>query len=68
MTEKKVKPITEVYLRSYPKIIFFWPLALVSLVMWLLQMIVPSPVAWYGNFWLALFAVNMLLLLSILAA
>jgi len=59
MPEKKVKPITEVYLRSYPKIIFFWPLAIVSLVMWLLQMLVPSPVAWYGNFWLALFAINM---------
>ena len=59
MTEKKAKPITEVYLRSYPKIIFFWPLALVSLVMWLLQVLVPSPVAWYGNFWLAVFAINM---------
>jgi len=59
MTEKKEKPITEVYLRSYPKIIFFWPLALVSLVMWLLQMLVSTPVAWYGNFWLAVFAINM---------
>jgi len=59
MTEKKAKPITEIYLRSYPKIIFFWPLMLVSLVMWVLQMIVPDPVAWYGNFWLALFAINM---------
>jgi len=59
MTEKKVKQVTEVYLRSYPKIIFFWPLTLVSCVMWLLQMLVPSPVAWYGNFWLAIFAINM---------
>jgi len=59
MSEKKVKPITEVFLRSYPKIIFFWPLTLVSLVMWLLQMIAPDPVAWYGNFWLVLFAINM---------
>ncbi len=59
MSEKKVKPITEVHLRSYPKIIFFWPLALVSLVMWLLQMLDPTPVAWLGNFWLAVFAINM---------
>jgi len=59
MSEKKVKPITEIYLRSYPKIIFFWPLAFVSLVMWLLQLLVPTPVAWYGNFWLAVFAINM---------
>lgn len=59
---KKEKPITEVVLRSYPKIIFFWPLALVSLVMWLLQMLVPTPVAWYGNFWLAVFAINMFII------
>ena len=62
MSEKKEKSITEVYLRSYPKIIFFWPLALVSLVMWLLQMLVPIPVAWYGNFWLAVFAINMFII------
>ena len=59
MSEKKDKPITEVFLRSYPKIIFFWPLALVSLVMWLLQLIYPTPVAWLGNFWLTVFAINM---------
>lgn len=59
---KKEKPITEVVLRSYPKIIFFWPLALVSLVMWLLQMLVPTPVAWYGNFWLAVFSINMFII------
>ena len=62
MSKKKEKSITEVYLRSYPKIIFFWPLALVSLVMWLLQMLVPIPVAWYGNFWLAVFAINMFII------
>ncbi len=59
MSEKKVKPITEVCLRSYPKVIFFWPLTLVSFIMWLIQMLAPSPVAWCGNFWLALFAINM---------
>jgi hypothetical protein len=59
MSEKKEYAVSEIFLRSYPKIIFFWPLALVSLVMWLLQMIVPTPVAWYGNFWLAVFAINM---------
>ena len=58
MSEKKVKPITEVYLRSYPKIIFFWPLTLVSFVLWLIQMLDPSPIAWYGNLWLIVFAIN----------
>ncbi len=59
MSEKKEHAVSEVFLRSYPKVIFFWPLAVVSLVMWLLQMLVPTPVAWYGNFWLAVFAINM---------
>ncbi len=59
MSEKKVKPITEVCLRSFPKIIFFWPLTVVSFVMWLLQMLAPSPIAWCGIFWLTLFAINM---------
>jgi len=59
MSEKKVKPITEICLRSFPKIIFFWPLALVSLVMWVIQMLNPSPIAWCGNLWLIVFAINM---------
>jgi hypothetical protein len=53
------KPITEIYLRSYPKIIFFWPLALVSFVLWLLQIIVGEPEPWFGIFWLIVFFVNM---------
>lgn len=59
MSEKKTKPITEVCLRSYPKVIFFWPMTLVSLIMWLFQMLDPSPIAWCGNLWLAVFAINM---------
>lgn len=62
MSEKKEYAVSEVFLRSYPKIIFFWPLAVVSLVMWLLQMLVPTPVAWYGNFWLAVFAINLFII------
>lgn len=37
MSEKKVKHPTEIFLRSYPKIIFFWPLLVSSLVLWLIQ-------------------------------
>ena len=59
MNDKPTKPITVVYLRSYPKVIFFWPLALVSFVLWLLQMVVGEPVAGFGNFWLVVFFVNM---------
>ncbi len=59
MTDKPTKPITEVYLRSYPKVIFFWPMALVSFVLWLLQLVVVEPEQWFGNFWLIVFFVNM---------
>ncbi len=59
MNDKPTKPITEVYLRSYPKVIFFWPMALVSFVLWLLQMIYPEPIAAFGNIWLIVFFVNM---------
>ena len=59
MNDKPTKPITEIYLRSYPKVIFFWPMALVSFVLWLLQMVVVEPEQWFGNFWLIVFFVNM---------
>ncbi len=59
MPDTPSKPITEVYLRSYPKVIFFWPMALVSLVLWLLQFVVGEPEAAFGNFWLIVFFVNM---------
>ena len=63
MSDKPTKPVTEIYLRSYPKVIFFWPLALVSLVLWLLQLVATGsgagPLAWYGNVWLIVFFVNL---------
>ena len=59
MPETPSKPLTEIYLRSYPKVIFFWPMTLVSLVLWLLQMIYPTPLAVFGNIWLVVFFVNM---------
>lgn len=58
MNDKPTKPVTEIYLRSFPKIIFFWPLTLVSFVLWLLQLIVVEPEAWFGIFWLIVFFVN----------
>lgn len=56
---KPDKPVTKIILRSYPKIIFFWPLLIVSFILWLLQLLVADPVAWYGNFWLIVFFVNL---------
>ena len=34
---KPVKKITEVKLRSYPKVIFFYPLLFTSLIVWIIQ-------------------------------
>lgn len=61
MSEKKQKAIEAIYLRSYPKIIFFWPLLLVSAVLWLLEFInnAPEPNSIYGNIWLVVFFVNL---------
>ncbi|MFX0076704.1 MAG: hypothetical protein ACFE96_14770 [Candidatus Hermodarchaeota archaeon] len=59
MSDKPTKPISEVYLRSYPKVIFFWPLMLVSFILWLLQLLPTENVAWYGNVWLIVFFVNL---------
>ena len=59
MPDTPPKPVSEVYLRSYPKVIFFWPVTLVSFVLWLLQMVVGEPEPWFGNFWLIVFFVNM---------
>ena len=59
MTDKPTKPITEIFLRSYPKVIFFWPMALFSFILWLVQMINPPPIALLGNIWLIVFFINM---------
>jgi len=59
MPDTPTKSINEVFLRSYPKVIFFWPMALVSLILWLLQMLYPTPLPLFGNIWLIVFFVNM---------
>jgi hypothetical protein len=59
MPDTPSKTVNAVYLRSYPKVIFFWPMALISLVLWLLQMIYPTPLPVFGNIWLIVFFVNM---------
>ncbi|TXT64093.1 MAG: conserved membrane protein of unknown function [Promethearchaeota archaeon] len=49
----------EVHLRSYPKIIFFYPTFLASLVLWLIQLIIgatPNPIL--GYFWIGIFFIN----------
>lgn len=59
MPENKVKSVTEIKLRSYPKIIFFYPLLIASFILWLIQMAFVTPQAWFGNIWMIIFFVNL---------
>jgi len=57
--KKKPKHPTEIYLRSYPKIIFFWPLLLVSFFWWILQLFGDEPIGWLGTAWMIVFFINL---------
>ena len=64
MSEKKGKYPSVIYLRSYPKIIFFWPLFVSSFVLWLIQW-VQNPVSStgintsvLGSVWFIIFFIN----------
>jgi hypothetical protein len=62
MPEKKVQRPTEIFLRSYPKVIFYWPLLLTSLILWLIQAIVydksENNLSALGYVWFIVFFVN----------
>ena len=57
MSEKKVKHPSEIYLRSYPKVIFFWPLLVTSVVLWIIQALT-DPSSTLGYVWLIVFFIN----------
>ncbi|MFX0041325.1 MAG: hypothetical protein ACFE8L_00295 [Candidatus Hodarchaeota archaeon] len=57
--KKKPKYPTEIYLRSYPKIIFFWPLLVVSFFWWIIQLFSDEPVGWLGTVWMIVFFTNL---------
>jgi hypothetical protein len=61
MSEKKIKPVTEVILRSYPKVIFLYPLLITSFFLWLLQIFF-APIDWFGYAWLIVFFVNVFIM------
>ncbi|MFX1570427.1 MAG: hypothetical protein ACFFCV_18855 [Promethearchaeota archaeon] len=56
MSQKKTQP-DEIFLRSYPKIIFFWPLLITSFVLWLIQAFT-TPNAILGYVWFIVFFIN----------
>ena len=59
-TEKKVKYPNEIYIRSYPKIIFFWPLLITSFILWMIQAIMgpEADTSILGYVWFIVFFVN----------
>ncbi|MBD3254663.1 MAG: hypothetical protein GF383_06195, partial [Candidatus Lokiarchaeota archaeon] len=57
--KKQKKPVEEVLLRNYPKVIFFWPLFFTSLVLWPIQFFFNQPITFLGAFWLIVFFVNL---------
>jgi len=57
MSEKKPKHPNEIYLRTYPKIIFFWPLLITSFVLWMIQAFI-DPNSVLGYIWFIVFFVN----------
>jgi len=63
MPEKKVKHPSEIYLRSFPKVIFFWPLLVSSLVLWLIQWAqnpdgTSANTTVLGSIWFIIFFIN----------
>ncbi|TXT67732.1 MAG: conserved membrane protein of unknown function [Promethearchaeota archaeon] len=57
--EPKKKEIEKVNLREYSKVIFFYPLFVTSLVLFILQLMAGDPIAIYGFVWMIVFAVNL---------
>ena len=62
MSEKKGKHPTEIYLRSYPKVIFYWPLLITSLILWVIQLIAydsaKDNISVLGSVWFIVFFIN----------
>ncbi|TFF98286.1 MAG: hypothetical protein EU547_01980 [Promethearchaeota archaeon] len=50
--------VDKIKLRSYPKIIFFYPLLISSFILWLIQLFFPTLQAFLGYFWFAMFFIN----------
>ena len=57
--KKAAKPVTEVLLRTYPKVIFFYPLLFTSLILWPIQFAIGEPAQWLGAFWMMMFIINL---------
>lgn len=63
--EKREEHPSQITLRNYPKVIFFYPLFFTSLTLWILQMIFAStgtPIALLGFIWMIVFFINLIII------
>ncbi|MDX1798451.1 MAG: hypothetical protein R3255_07370 [Candidatus Lokiarchaeia archaeon] len=59
MSEQKKPKYSEViFVRSYPKVIFFYPLLITSLILWLIQALLPTDNSVLGYIWFIVFFIN----------
>ena len=47
-----------IILRNYPKVIFFWPLFVISIIFWLIQTFSEDLNPWLGSIWVIIFFSN----------
>ncbi|MBY9006483.1 MAG: hypothetical protein KGD63_06970 [Candidatus Lokiarchaeota archaeon] len=51
-----------IYLRNYSKVIFFWPLLFISIILWMIQLIIDSTISMFGYFWVGMFFINIFII------
>ncbi len=59
MSSKQSTPVESVILRSYSKVIFFYPLMILSFVLWIIELVNTTEVPWFGFFWICMFFFNL---------
>ncbi|GAH93599.1 unnamed protein product, partial [marine sediment metagenome] len=58
MSEKPVKHPTEIFIRTYPKVIFYWPLLITSFILWIIQALLKDNSKALGYAWFIVFFIN----------
>ncbi|MBN1802663.1 MAG: hypothetical protein JW891_14220 [Candidatus Lokiarchaeota archaeon] len=59
MENTNSKKFESVILRNYPKVVFFYPLFVLSVVLWILELNTPEEIPWIGFVWMTVFFINL---------
>ncbi len=51
--------LESVILRNYPKVVFFYPLFVLSVVLWIFELNSPEELPWIGFIWMVVFFINL---------